>query len=85
MEKIKIENLNFKYPGAAKNALSDINIEIKDGEFFLLCGKSGCGKSTLLRMIKPMLAPEGEKRGRITIFGKDSALLSDEEFRSLNL
>ena len=79
MEKIKIENLNFKYPGAAKNALSDINIEIKDGEFFLLCGKSGCGKSTLLRMIKPMLAPEGEKRGRITIFGKDSALLSDEE------
>ncbi|HEY9054913.1 MAG TPA: ABC transporter ATP-binding protein [Rectinemataceae bacterium] len=32
-------------------ALSDINVEIKEGEFFTLLGPSGCGKTTLLRTI----------------------------------
>ncbi len=32
-------------------AVSDLNLEIKDGEFMVLVGPSGCGKSTLLRCI----------------------------------
>ena len=32
-------------------ALDAINLDIEDGEFFVLVGPSGCGKSTLLRMI----------------------------------
>jgi multiple sugar transport system ATP-binding protein len=32
-------------------AVKDINLDIKDGEFMILVGPSGCGKSTALRMI----------------------------------
>ena len=70
MEKIKIENLTFSYPNCAVNALSDINLEIGDGEFILLCGKSGCGKTTLLRLMKPPVAPGGCMSGNITVDGK---------------
>ena len=32
-------------------AVSDLNLEIGDGEFMVLVGPSGCGKTTSLRMI----------------------------------
>src|SRR6201996_1552860 len=32
-------------------AVKDINLDIKDGEFMILVGPSGCGKSTALRMV----------------------------------
>ena len=32
-------------------AVSDLNLEVSDGEFLVLVGPSGCGKSTALRMI----------------------------------
>jgi multiple sugar transport system ATP-binding protein len=34
-----------------KTAVSDINLDVPDGEFLVLLGPSGCGKSTLLRML----------------------------------
>ena len=65
MEIYRTENLSFKYPGRVENALSDISLSVRQGEFVTICGVSGSGKSTLLRMFKPELAPHGEKRGRI--------------------
>lgn len=50
MAAISIKNLGKIYPGAVR-AVSDINLEIADGEFIVLVGPSGCGKSTLLRMV----------------------------------
>ena len=38
-------------------ALSNINLDIKEGEFVSLIGPSGCGKSTLLRLIGDLLEP----------------------------
>src|ERR1700761_7866372 len=32
-------------------AVRDVNLSIKEGEFFSLLGPSGCGKTTLLRML----------------------------------
>ncbi len=43
---------HFKsFHGRRFEALSDINLEIKQGEFFVILGPSGCGKSTLLRIM----------------------------------
>ncbi|AJY47576.1 sn-glycerol-3-phosphate import ATP-binding protein UgpC [Martelella endophytica] len=50
MASISLQNISKVYPGGAK-AVSDINLDIADGEFIVLVGPSGCGKSTLLRMV----------------------------------
>jgi len=34
-----------------EHVVSDVNLEVEDGEFVVLVGPSGCGKSTTLRMI----------------------------------
>lgn len=46
---LKIENVNKKFGDF--QVLTDINLEIKSGEFFSLLGPSGCGKTSLLRII----------------------------------
>ena len=37
--------------GRAPSAVSDLNLDIEDGEFIVLVGPSGCGKTTALRMV----------------------------------
>ncbi|MDO4691115.1 MAG: ABC transporter ATP-binding protein [Fusobacterium sp.] len=58
MEKkdIKIVNINKSFDGVP--VLKDINLEIKQGEFFTIIGPSGCGKTTLLRMIAGFISPD---------------------------
>ncbi len=49
-------------------ALSGINLEVKDGEFLSVMGPSGCGKTTLLNMIGLLDIPTG---GSVTIDDND--------------
>ena len=39
--------------------IPDLNLKVKEGEFFTLLGPSGCGKTTLLRMIAGFNSIEG--------------------------
>src|SRR5918997_3123982 len=50
MAEITFQNVWKRYPDGFE-AVKDMNLEIKDGEFMILVGPSGCGKSTALRMI----------------------------------
>ncbi|MEN9752733.1 MAG: hypothetical protein RL670_424, partial [Actinomycetota bacterium] len=45
------DNATRLYPGGARPAVDNLNLEIADGEFLVLVGPSGCGKSTSLRML----------------------------------
>lgn len=61
----KTENLTFAYPDTNVNALSNINLEICNGDFVMIMGRTGSGKSTLLKLLHPALAPFGNKSGVI--------------------
>ena len=69
MDILQIENLNFRYPGAERNAVDGVSFSVHSGEFMVVCGVSGCGKTTLLRLLKPELAPAGKLDGRIVYCG----------------
>ena len=79
MEIFTIRNLNFAYPEQEKNAISDLTLSVRPGEFLVLCGPSGCGKSTLLRQLKTVLAPHGRRSGEILFDGKKLDELSQRE------
>ena len=54
---IKIRNAVKKYD--EQTIISNLSLDIKEGEFFTLLGPSGCGKTTLLRMIAGFNSIEG--------------------------
>lgn len=54
---LKTSGLSKTFKNAAEPALSDINLEIEDGEFICIVGPSGCGKSTLLNLIAGLETP----------------------------
>jgi len=49
-------------------ALRDVNLQVREGEFFSLLGPSGCGKTTLLNVIAGFLDPT---QGTVRIGGAD--------------
>ncbi len=69
MEIFAVENLRFRYPDCAENAVDDVSFNINKGELIVLCGPTGSGKSTLLRLMKPELFPNGEISGNIRFHG----------------
>ena len=52
-----------------KEAVSNLSLTIKPGEFYALLGPNGAGKTTTLRMIAGLLSPDS---GEISIFGIDA-------------
>lgn len=66
---IKFENFSFTYKDSDRPALSDVNLEIKKGDFIGIIGESGAGKSTLTYAINGVIPHhyQGTCRGRVTI------------------
>ncbi|MGN9160784.1 energy-coupling factor transporter ATPase [Clostridium sulfidigenes] len=68
---IKIENLTHIYMAKTpfeKVALSNVNVNINDGEFVALIGHTGSGKSTLIQHMNGLLKPN---KGKIFVDGVD--------------
>ncbi len=66
MATIAFESVTKVYPDGTE-AVSDLDLQIGDGEFMVLVGPSGCGKSTGLKMVAGL---EGVSRGTILIGGR---------------
>lgn len=68
---IELRSVCYTYaPGTslAVDALTDISLSIRDGEFVGLMGRTGCGKSTLIQLIAGLLTPT---KGQILLNGED--------------
>lgn len=56
-QRLRLENVDFQYPGASTQALSKVTIEIRRGESIGLIGASGSGKTTLIDVLLGLLEP----------------------------
>ena len=63
---IELKNIVVKFDDFT--ALHDINVHVKEGEFFTFLGPSGCGKTTTLRTITGFIDPVG---GTVSVKGRD--------------
>ena len=80
---IKLNEVCFKYRNSKDISLDNINIEIKKGEFILICGSSGSGKTSITRLINKLIPYyyEGDLNGDVKINEKS---LSDYQMFELS-
>lgn len=84
---IKVENLTKKFTrnGRDFDAVRNVSLEVKKGEFAAIIGHSGSGKTTLFNMIAGLIAPLS---GKIYIDGSEITAMAENEkavFRNQNM
>jgi subfamily B ATP-binding cassette protein MsbA len=75
---IRFTNVQFRYPGEDKQALSDIDLCVVPGERVALVGRSGAGKTTLFGLLLRLYDADA---GVVTIGGIDVAAFTQHELR----
>lgn len=68
---LKIDNVNFRYPGQKENTLNGLNIEIEEGTFLAIIGSNGSGKSTMCKLLNGIIPHffVGDIEGNILVDG----------------
>lgn len=70
---IKIEDVTYEYKSliddSIQQAVKEINIEVKEGEFLVILGHNGSGKSTLAKLMNGLLIPT---RGNVYVMGMNT-------------
>jgi NitT/TauT family transport system ATP-binding protein len=66
---VSLRKISKQFERGNVTALSEIDLDVRPGEFISLIGPSGCGKSTLLRIIGDLVAPSS---GEIVVNGKSA-------------
>ena len=70
------DRVEYRYPPGKTKALSQVTLEIREGEFIALLGPNGSGKSTLARLINGLLKPTA---GRVLVKGRPTTAFSPPE------
>jgi NitT/TauT family transport system ATP-binding protein len=55
---VTLDAVSLRFPGGVE-ALSGLNLTVREGEFLSVVGPSGCGKSTMLRLVAGLIQPTG--------------------------
>ena len=67
--RIIASNLCYCYPEAQKNAVDDVSMRVKKGEFLAILGHNGSGKSTLAKLFNALYVPGS---GTVWVCGMDT-------------
>ena len=78
---LRVEGLSLRYPDG-KRALTDVDLEVSQGELLIVLGGNGCGKTTLLRCITRALQPTS---GEVWLNGREISQLSGDKLRRARL
>ncbi len=76
--RLTFNNVNFRYPGAERDALNAITLDIAPGQTVALVGQSGGGKSTLATLVPRFYNPSS---GTIRLDGRDLQTLTLHSLR----
>ncbi|WP_440988569.1 ABC transporter ATP-binding protein [Haloarchaeobius baliensis] len=74
MAELSLDGVSVSYAGTV--ALSDVDLDVADGEFFTLVGPSGCGKTTTLRTVAGFETPDS---GQVRFGGREMTGVPPEE------
>ena len=80
---LRVENLVVEFPsgrGQKVHAVTDVNLDVLEGETLGLVGESGCGKSTTGKAIMQLPSPTS---GRVLFGGQDLTDVKGEDLRTL--
>ena len=69
---IRMEHVSKTYE-AKVQAVNDINLHIRPGEFVFIVGESGSGKSTIIKMLLREIMPSS---GKLLVDGKNLSLIA---------
>jgi ATP-binding cassette subfamily C protein LapB len=75
---IEFRSVSFRYPGASRDSLSDMNLKIEPGERIGIIGRVASGKSTLGRVMCGLYAPTA---GEMLVDGLDSRQYHPHQLR----
>jgi osmoprotectant transport system ATP-binding protein len=67
---ISLRNVTKHFDSSSEKAVSDLSMDVLEGETVVLVGPSGCGKTTTMKMINRLIEPTS---GTITVDGTDIA------------
>jgi ATP-binding cassette, subfamily B, bacterial len=77
-EGIRLEHVTFRYPGADRLALDDVNLFLPAGSVVAIVGENGAGKSTLVKLLAKLYSPTS---GRVLVDGTDLARIDSARWR----
>ncbi|MFQ5948016.1 MAG: ABC transporter ATP-binding protein [Acidimicrobiia bacterium] len=75
---IRLDRVTKVFPGTGSPAVSELSLDVPEGEVAVLIGPSGCGKTTTLKMINRLIEPTS---GTIVVAGREIRSMEAHQLR----